>query len=334
MDFNNFVGNESVKSQVISLFENNKISHAMMIEGAKGLGKRTFAKIIAQAIVCENPSGGFACNKCLNCKKAEKEIHPDIIYPEKSGVLQGYSITTVRKIREDTYIIPNEASKKVYIFTDIDNMSIPAQNALLKVLEEPPKNVVLILTCTSASSILPTIRSRAQIFSLKPVSTNDIITFLHTNYAENYKENGVEKVKQIANASNGNIGIAVDFLISSDFGELIDITNKLAKSIVNRKEFDILSLTAKISENRQIFSFILGFLKSFLRDSLVYSFASEDLSSHNEMVINLSENLSTKQILNLIDVTDKSKDYLDKNVNLSILSSYFCSNLHRIASMD
>lgn len=334
MDFNNFIGNESVKSQVISLFENNKISHAIMIEGAKGLGKRTFANIIAQTLVCANPNGGFACNQCLNCKKAEKEIHPDIIYPEKSGVLQGYSITTVRKIREDTYIIPNEASRKVYIFTDIDNMSIPAQNALLKILEEPPKNVVFILTCISIASILPTIRSRTQNFLLKPVSTNDIINYLHTNYSEYYKENGVEKIKQIAEASNGNIGTAVDFLVSSDFEELIDITNKLARSIVNRKEFELLSLTAKISENRQIFNFILGSLKSFLRNSLIYSCSSENLSSHNEMIINLSENLSTKQILNLIDIINKSKEYLDKNVNLLILSSYFCSNLHRISSMD
>lgn len=327
MNFNDFIGNESVKIQIITLLKNNKISHAIMIDGAKGLGKKTLAELIAQTSICSNPIKGQPCNNCNNCKKTLKRIHPDIIYPEKSGTLQSYSINTVRKIREDAYIIPNEASKKIYILTDIDNMGIPAQNALLKILEEPPKNVIFILTCTACTFVLPTIRSRTQLFSLKPVTINETLDYLHIHYPD--KDN--ETLKKIANISNGNIGLAIDFLTSTDFEKLIDITNKIALHIIDPKEFELLSLIAMISDNRKSFNSVLKFLKSILRDTLIYSSGLENELSKNDYILELSKNLSINQILNLIDIIDKTKNYADKNVNLSVLSSYLCSNLHRIA---
>lgn len=327
MDFNKFIGNESVKSHITTLLKNNKVSHAIMIDGAKGLGKKTFAELIAQSSICSHPLNGQPCNDCANCKKVLKHIHPDIIYPEKSGVLQSYSITTVRKIREDAYIIPNEASKKIYIFTDIDNMGIPAQNALLKILEEPPKNVIFILTCTACSSVLPTIRSRTQLFSLKPVSIYETLDYLCTNYPD--KDN--ETLNKIAKMSNGNIGLAIDLLTSNDFEKLMDITNKIALHIIDPKEFELLSLIAMISDNRKSFNSVLKFLKSILRDTLIYSSGLKNELSENNCILELSRNLSVNQILNLIDIIDKTKNYMDKNVNLSVLSSYLCSNLHKIA---
>ena len=174
MNLNSFIGNYHIKNQLSALFCQKKFPHAILLEGEKGLGKRTLAKIIAQAAVCENLEEDLACETCASCQKVEKEIHPDVIYPEKTGVMQSYSITTVRKIRVDAYVAPNESSRKVYIFTDADTMGIPAQNALLKVLEEPPQNVIFILTCQSSTNLLATLCSRMLRFAVSTVSQEEL----------------------------------------------------------------------------------------------------------------------------------------------------------------
>ena len=322
MNFKNFVGNDSIKKQLLPLFLQNKISHAIILVGEKGLGKKTFARLIAQRLICSSVTDNNPCENCLNCKKIENNAHPDVIYPEKSGTLQSYSIATIRKIRLDAYIAPNEANKKIYIFSNIDNMGIPAQNALLKILEEPPKNVFFILTCISLSNVLPTIRSRAQQFSLDRVDILDLQNYLLKRYPEKSEEN----LKKIAGISKGNIGLANDLLASADFEALIYETKKIILALCSAKEFDLIEAVGKISENRKDFLIGLDFLLNIFRDSMILS-VNEDFDEDNVCVKRIAETFSTKQILNLLDVISKTKNYLDNNVNMSILSTYFASSV-------
>lgn len=325
MNFNNLIGNNAIKAQLKAMFTKNKIPHAILVTGAKGLGKKTLAKIIAQTAVCSNLSDGIACGSCANCQKAAKNIHPDIIYPEKSGALQSYSISTVRQIRTDAYISPNEAAKKVYIFVDVDNMGIPAQNAILKVLEEPPKNVIFIFTCTSASNLLPTVRSRVQQFALKPVSQPELLTHLKETCTKTVSKD----LSEIANVASGNIGLAVDLLTSSDFEFTSNTANEIAQNLVSAREFDLIFAVSKVSDDRKNFAKTLAFLETILKDALLLSGGAK--LNKNIASNRLSEKLSTKQILNLIEVVAQTKKLIDKNVNTSILINYFCSNLYKNA---
>ena len=325
MTFNDLIGNNAVKFQLQTMFVTNKIPHAILIDGAKGLGKKTLANIIAQAAVCTDLSDGLACGSCSSCKKAHKNIHPDIIYPEKSGVLQSYNIATVRQIRADAYIAPNEASKKVYIFTDVDNMGIPAQNAILKVLEEPPAKVIFIFTCISSSSLLQTVRSRLQQFSLRPVSQVDLQQYLEQNRTENDNKN----LTEIACLANGNIGFALDLLTSSDLKSTVNIANEIAQNLVSAREFDLISSVAKVSDDRKKFAKVLNFLEAILKEAL---FLASDVNLNKDNISKtLSEKLSPKQLLKIIGVVDETKKHLDKNVNASIATSFFCSNSYRFA---
>lgn len=325
MIFNDLIGNNAIKTQLQTMFVTNKIPHAILIDGARGLGKKTLASIIAQTAVCTDLLGGAACGSCSSCKKAQKNIHPDIISPEKSGTLQSYNIATVRKIRADAYIAPNEASKKVYIFTDVDNMGISAQNAILKVLEEPPANVIFIFTCISSSNLLQTVRSRLQQFSLRPVSQVDLQQYLEKNCTENASKNLIE----IACLANGNIGFALDLLASSDFESTVNIANEIAKNLVSAREFDLISAVAKVSDDRKKFAKVLNFLEAILKEAL---FLASDVNLNKDNISKtLSESLSPKQLLKIIGVVGETKKYLDKNVNTSIITSFFCSNLYSFA---
>lgn len=321
MNFNDFVGNDSLKRQLMALIKNKRLSHAILLEGEKGLGKKTLAKIIAKTLVCNHAEAGLSCGVCASCLKVQKKIHPDVIYPEKSGILQSYSIATVRKIRADAYIAANESKNKVYIFSEVDNMGVPAQNALLKVLEEPPRNVIFILTCTSAANVLPTIRSRMQQMALNTVSREDLHKYLIQNYPD-------ENLENILRMSKGNIGLALDLVASSDWQKSLEIFQKIVLGLASSKEFEVLMLIKPIFEDKKVAVSMLNFLSETLRDAMVLSV---DFSfTENNFARSLSEKLSVKQILKLMEVTSLAKSYVEKNVNMSILSAFFCSSLFKI----
>lgn len=133
------------------------LPHAVIIEGDEN--RYLASKFYAKCVVCESETK--PCDECKHCKKAEKSIHPDIIELFPSGKMKSYPIEEIRRIKEDAFVLPNEARAKAYIFNDVDNISVVSQNALLKILEEPPKSVVFVLNCKSKAHLLDTIISRA-----------------------------------------------------------------------------------------------------------------------------------------------------------------------------
>lgn len=149
-----------------SLESNGRIPHAIIIEGSDREKTLAAAKFLSMYAVCsadEKP-----CGVCSQCHKAQNAAHSDIYYAQPEGKSGGYSIKQLRKIIDDAYIIPNEANTKVYILADAENrLSAVQQNSLLKLIEEPPKNVVFIFTCENSRNFLITIRSRCTILRLR-----------------------------------------------------------------------------------------------------------------------------------------------------------------------
>ena len=138
----------------------------MILEGPAGSGKAELARWIAKAAVCTG-EGERPCGRCSGCMKAAAGAHPDITIAGGGTAARSFHVDTVRQIRSDAYIKPNEAPLRVFLLEGAEAMSEQAQNALLKVFEEPPERVMFILTVTSAVKLLPTVRSRAQIFTLE-----------------------------------------------------------------------------------------------------------------------------------------------------------------------
>ena len=158
-----FNGGGDVCRRLSFAFSGNRMPHAILLEGEQGSGTERLAALLAQAAVCLS-HGNRPCGHCEGCVKAQAGSHPDIITVDGEKDPRAFPVDTIRRIRSEAYIRPNEAPCKVFVMLGVQNMSEVSQNALLKILEEPPENVIFILTAASAAVLLPTVRSRLQVF--------------------------------------------------------------------------------------------------------------------------------------------------------------------------
>lgn len=158
MGFGTLLGNQRIKENLENSLKKGHIAHFYLISGPKGSGKHTLARLLAAAALCEGQDK--PCLACRSCRKVMAGAHPDFITvddPEKKTV----PVELIRKAREDMFILPNEGQRKIYLFPRGQDMGIPGQNALLKVLEEPPEYGVFLLLTDNPEKLLPTVRSRA-----------------------------------------------------------------------------------------------------------------------------------------------------------------------------
>lgn len=165
MAFDALLGNEQLKENLDRSLQNGHISHFYLISGPEGSGRHTLAQLLAAAILCQGSRK--PCGSCTACRKVKENNHPDFITvtdPEHKNV----AVRLVRQMREDVFIRPNEAEHKIYFLPQ--ELGIEGQNALLKILEEPPKYGVFILLTDNPEKLLPTVRSRCTELSLRPLN--------------------------------------------------------------------------------------------------------------------------------------------------------------------
>ena len=155
-----------LSSEVVSSVEQGSFPHGVLVECQNENDGVQFARFIANCLVCR--SHNKPCGECEDCHKANKNGHPDIF--ETDGIIKSkskvFAVDSVRQIRDDAFILPNESDSKVYILKNAHNMNDQAQNAILKILEEPPSYVFFIIVTTSRSTMLETVLSRVQTYSL------------------------------------------------------------------------------------------------------------------------------------------------------------------------
>lgn len=161
--FDGFEGGGEIRESLSFAFSGERMPHAVILEGEPGSGTDRLAAILAGAAVCLS-GGDKPCGRCSGCIKAQAGSHPDILTLNGDENPRAFPVDAIRQIRSDAYVRPNEAPRKVFVLLGVQNMSEISQNALLKILEEPPENVLFVLTTVSAAALLPTVRSRAQLF--------------------------------------------------------------------------------------------------------------------------------------------------------------------------
>jgi len=185
MGFEMLLGNERIKQNLTAALQKGRVSHFYLISGPQGSGKHTLARLLAAAILCRGQER--PCGSCTPCRKVMSDSHPDFITvddPEKKTV----PVELIRNARADMYVQPNESDKKIYLFPRAQDMGIPGQNALLKILEEPPSYGVFLLLTDNPEKLLPTVRSRCVELALSAVPEQQLLPWLQKQFPETEKD--------------------------------------------------------------------------------------------------------------------------------------------------
>ena len=216
MGFEGLLGNDRLKQNLSSALSRGRISHFYLITGPKGSGKHTLARLLAAAILCTRENK--PCLGCNACRKVLGGGHPDFITiddPEKKTV----PVDLIRDARSDMFIRPNEGSHKIYLFPRAHDMAVPGQNALLKILEEPPAYGVYILLAENAQVLLPTVRSRCTELAMTALHREQLLSALQGHFPQATRE----QLEAAAGRSGGWLGQAIRLLEeSSDSPQLLE----------------------------------------------------------------------------------------------------------------
>ena len=217
-------------------------SHAYILSGPAGSGKRTLAGLLARALVCSG-RGEVPCGACPDCRKAAAGVHPDIVTIGEEG--KDINVAMVRALRSDAYIRPNEARRKVYLLPNAHTMNQSAQNALLKLLEEGPPYAAFLLLAENAGAILPTVRSRCETIALSPVAEAEARAAL----AARFPDRPAQEIADAARRCEGLIGRGIALLEGGGrTREVQDQAARLAALLLEGPELTALEFCAGLEK--------------------------------------------------------------------------------------
>ena len=316
LTFSEIVGQEHItktlKNQIIA----GRVGHAYLLNGGRGTGKTSAAKILARAINCLNPKDGEPCNECEICKGAINGSLTDIVEMDAAS---NNSVEDIRSIREEVNFLPTKAKYRVYIIDEVHMLSTGAFNALLKTLEEPPEHVKFILATTEPQKLPATILSRCQRFDYKRISNEDIIKRLNVVCERSNIEITKEALNIIAVLSEGAMRDALSILerciqdgenkIDEDkIRDLVGIpkityVHKITESIIQYDVDKALeNVDTVLNQGKDITNLLWEMIK-YVKDILVYK-SSKKVELYNEEELEklkeLSELVSKERLIDLV----------------------------------
>ncbi len=233
MEFPGFLGNDQLKASLSAAVDRQRAAHFYLLSGPRGAGKRTLARLLAAALLCQD-SHRRPCGQCGSCRKVLAGSHPDLIPvddPDKKTV----SVETVRQAREDLFIRPNEGERKIYYVPRAQDLGLPGQNALLKVLEEPPPYGVFLLLTDNPDRLLPTVRSRCVELRLQPLEESQLAEALRQAFPQASQEALASAIWR----SGGWLGQAKELLQE---GRWLPQTESFAQAYSRRNHIQLLQI--------------------------------------------------------------------------------------------
>ena len=257
MSLSLLVGNDHLKRQ-LSMEIARGLSHAYIIGGPPGSGKRTLARLLSAALVCRQ-EGAAPCLTCTGCKKAMAGIHIDII--SAGGDKDPLRVARIRALRRDAYIKPNEAPRKGYILYQADQMTDAAQNVMLKLLEEGPAYAVFFLLTSNPDRLLETVRSRCELLTLSPVSLEETEAWL----AQRFPEASPQARKEAAQHCGGILGKAeAELAGTSNHTKAEECAAELLQRLCSREPYLVTEFCVQLEQEKWDRDMILAMLDEFL----------------------------------------------------------------------
>ena len=315
--FADVLGHEQTIAHMKKAIELGKVSHAYIINGEKGSGKKLLAGIFAQTLQCEK-KGTEPCMQCQSCHQAVSMNQPDIIRVthEKPNTISVEDIRT--QLNGDIQIKPYSSRYKIYIVADADLMTVQAQNALLKTIEEPPAYAVILLLANNADRLLPSILSRCVRLNLKAVRDQDIREYLMDKMKiPDYQADVSLKFAQ------GNVGKAVQLASSETFAAMKDEALSLLHETDRMELYELMDAVKKISDYKNDIDSFLDIVTIWLRDVLMFK-ATQDANSlifreDLSAITARARKSSYEGLEEMIQAVDRARARLKANVNFDLV---------------
>lgn len=316
--FKDVIGHKNIIQYIENVVLSGRVSHAYILNGERGSGRRLLADLFAMTLQCQNPEeGGDACGKCQSCRQAMGGNQPDIIYVthEKPATI---SVDDIRiQVNNDVVIKPYSSRYKIYIIPEADLMNVQAQNALLKTIEEPPEYAVIMLITENAEVLLPTIRSRCVMLKFRNIKDQ-----LIKKYLMEQMEIPDYKADICVAFAQGNMGKAIALATSDHFNEIKEEAVQLLRNINEMQVDELMAAVKKCMEYKIDINDYLDVLSIWYRDVLIYKATKEvDRVVFSDQLRHIKEraNKSSYEGIGIIlNAIEKAKSRLKANVNFEL----------------
>ena len=308
MGFESLLGNERLKENLRHSLHKGHASHFYLISGPAGSGKHTLARLLCAALMCEDPQK--PCLRCHACRKVMQDLHPDCITvtdPEHKNV----AVKIVRNIRDDMFIRPNEGAKKIYIFPQ--DLGVEGQNALLKILEEPPSYGVYLLLTENPEQLLPTVRSRSVQLALQPLPED----LLRRELKRRFPEKEEAAIAAAIRRSGGFLGQAMEMLEEDD---LLPQTQSMLQAFAQRDNLLLAQTLVPMEKwKRDQLLVALQQWRSGLQDALE---CRSGVAPASEQAAQLAAKRSGPELHQAITHVQKAMEYAQGNVSVAAICGW------------
>lgn len=317
--FKDVVGHKNIIKYIQNAVSAGAVSHAYILNGEKGSGKKLLANLFAMSLLCKDrDEDGDACGKCRSCRQALSGNHPDIIRVthEKPNTI---SVDDIREqVNNDIVIRPYSSEYKIYIIPGADQMTVQAQNALLKTIEEPPRYAVIMLLTENADTLLPTIRSRCVMMKLRNIKDQ-----LVRKYLMEQMEIPDYKADVCVAFAQGNMGKAIMLANSEYFNEIKEEAVHLLRNIDEMTVPDLMDAVKRCMTYKLEINDYLDMLAVWYRDVLIYK-ATKNVdrvvfSDQMKTIRERASRSSYEGIENILDGIEKAKARMKANVNFELV---------------
>ncbi len=280
---------DTVKNLISKAIENSTLSHAIILEGSSEHVRMEIAKTLAMAVLCKGEKK--PCEGCSSCLKVKNSSHPDLKFLSKRSDKSIIAVDDIRDIKNQALVYPNDGDKSVFIINEAQEMNVQAQNALLKIFEEPAEHVCFILTCNSKSSLLQTIISRATCYFL-----------------------GDEEKKEDLKSEQAKA-----------------LSKELFLCLVTENEYQFLKKTSVFSKDKKLFKAVLEESLPIIRDVLFLHSGSRALiSDSDDIVRKLKSVLTQKKAIGIFEELKNLSDCVDASANHNLSITRFSAVLYSI----
>ena len=316
LGFNDILGHEQIKEHFRNAVQTGKVSHAYILSGEAGMGRKSLANAFALSLLCEKGTAK-PCMQCHACKQVMSGNHPDLIFVnhEKPNSI---GVDDIREQINDTIMVrPYSSYYKIYIVDEAEKMTAQAQNALLKTIEEPPSYAIIMLLTTNQEAFLPTILSRCVQLKLKPLQDSVVRTYLMESL-------GIPEVKAeiYAAFARGNLGKAIHLASSEDFQLMYTELLHMLKHLKDMDITELLDYIKKLKDESLDIYDCLDFMQLWYRDVLMYK-VTQDINllvfkEEYNTIKEMSASSAYDGIEKILQSIDKAGIRLNANVNMEL----------------